>query len=76
MGKHVATIARGGFFRTDVAVRKDTVLVAVASGGPSGGVPPKCNPDISAVPLPASLPLMLAGLGGLGMIARRKKKGF
>lgn len=42
--------------------------------GPSGGVPPKCNPDISAVPLPAALPLLVAGLGGLGFIGRRKKK--
>lgn len=28
----------------------------------------------AVVPLPASLPLMLAGLGGLGLLARRKKK--
>lgn len=42
--------------------------------GPSGGVPPKCNPDISPVPLPAALPLLGAGIGGLGFMGRRKKK--
>jgi hypothetical protein len=30
-------------------------------------------PPVSAVPLPAGLPLMLAALGGLGMVARRRK---
>ncbi len=30
--------------------------------------------SISAIPLPAALPLLLAGLGGLGFIGRRKKK--
>ena len=30
--------------------------------------------DVSPVPLPASLPLMLAALGGAGFVARRKKK--
>jgi hypothetical protein len=30
--------------------------------------------DIAPVPLPASLPFLLAGLGGFGIAARRKKK--
>lgn len=30
--------------------------------------------EISAIPLPAALPLMLAALGGLGMIAHRRQK--
>ncbi len=30
--------------------------------------------DLTAVPLPAALPLLAAGLGGLGFIGRRKKK--
>ena len=42
--------------------------------GPSGGVPPKCNSDVSAVPLPTALPLLAAGLAGLGFIGDRKKK--
>jgi hypothetical protein len=31
--------------------------------------------DVSAVPVPAGLPLLLAGLGGLALVRRRKSKG-
>lgn len=31
------------------------------------------NAPAAVIPLPASLPLILAGLGGLGVVARRKK---
>ncbi|MEP0962341.1 MAG: VPLPA-CTERM sorting domain-containing protein [Roseobacter sp.] len=39
--------------------------------GGSGGVD---SLQIAAVPLPAALPMMLVGLGGLGALARRRKK--
>jgi opacity protein-like surface antigen len=42
---------------------------------PSDFRPPKCddfNPNV--VPLPAALPMLLAGIGGLGFMARRKRK--
>ena len=32
------------------------------------------NENLSAVPLPAALPLFLAGIGGIGFISRNKKK--
>jgi hypothetical protein len=30
--------------------------------------------DVTPVPVPAALPLLLAGIGGLGLMARRKRK--
>ncbi|AXI53788.1 hypothetical protein C1J05_04085 [Sulfitobacter sp. JL08] len=45
---------------------------------PSNYTPPKCEPwrpdGLSAVPLPAALPMLLAGIGGLGFIGRRRKR--
>jgi hypothetical protein len=31
------------------------------------------GPTVTAVPLPAGLPLLLAGLGGMGLLVRRKR---
>ena len=34
----------------------------------------KLSDDLSAIPVPASLPLLAFGIGGLGLMARRKRK--
>ena len=39
----------------------------------TGGIGVRLDTVISAVPVPASLPLLMLGLGGFGAIARRKK---
>lgn len=47
------------------------LLYAAANGNPSVL---EVTGDVAPVPLPAGLPLLLAGLGGLGIAARRKCK--
>jgi hypothetical protein len=34
----------------------------------------KMTVNVAPIPVPAALPLLLAGLGGLGLAARRKRK--
>lgn len=58
--------------------------VAFAAEGPPPGcipsnyTPPKCEPwrpdGLTPVPLPAALPMLLAGIGGLGFVGHRRKR--
>jgi len=70
--RHTADIF--GFRLTNGYLAIDDLAFARISGcGPSGGVPPKCSPfNPAVVPLPASLPLLLAGLAGLAFWRRKK----
>ncbi|GAB4527580.1 MAG: hypothetical protein Kow00133_16470 [Amphiplicatus sp.] len=49
-----------------VAFSGNSVLTA-------GGTAANVNVDLSAIPVPAALPLLLSGLAGLGFAARRRK---
>lgn len=58
------TFANGGFL---VSIGEGTDLNQVGTGG-------SLTIDFAAVPLPAGLPLMLLGLGGLGALRARSRK--
>ncbi|MCU0909227.1 MAG: VPLPA-CTERM sorting domain-containing protein, partial [Rhodobacteraceae bacterium] len=57
--------AVGGMRVTRLTISAVTVT---PPGGPTDPVDP---PDVSVVPLPAGLPLLLAGLGALAVLRRR-----
>lgn len=61
----------GTFF---VTITQPLAFNIIARGGDNVG-PVLTLVDITAVPLPAAAPLMLAGLGVLGLIARRRRAG-
>ncbi|MEM6914048.1 MAG: VPLPA-CTERM sorting domain-containing protein [Pseudomonadota bacterium] len=54
---------------TDVIARFAGTSVASA-----GGALPDINVTLTAVPVPAALPLFLAGLGGFGLASRKRRK--
>ena len=56
----------------------------IPPGGAIGSVPGAADtlaviefsaPDVAPIPVPAAMPLMLAGLGALGLVARRRRRG-
>ncbi len=49
-------------------------VIGVANGG-AGSYSLDINVAIAAVPLPASVPLLLSGLGALGLLRRRRNRG-
>ncbi|AXI54978.1 hypothetical protein C1J05_11195 [Sulfitobacter sp. JL08] len=69
--------------RYEYSWASDSVILDILGPPPPGCIPsnytpPKCEPwrpdGLSAVPLPAAVPMLLAGIGGLGFMARRKRK--
>ncbi|ETX14896.1 hypothetical protein OCH239_21100 [Roseivivax halodurans JCM 10272] len=61
---------------TGLAIGSDgTFYVGVNGLSPTGGQVLALAPSIAPVPLPAGLPLLLAGIGSLGYLGRRRRSG-
>ena len=83
-GSNMSSIPVNGFIAslisyswTFVALNTETVSLFFADGGNSpgdNGGPILDNVSFSAVPLPAALPLLAAGLGVMGLVASRRKR--
>ena len=72
------TVALASFANVEALLSDSTTASIAASVSGDGFIVDYMKLDLEvdmpAVPLPASLPLLAVGLGGLGLLARRKRK--
>jgi len=68
------TLNGTGIFNSDTRVLDVTYNGTITGPGPLLGFIDGPTVDVSATPLPATLPLFVSGLGGLGLLGWRRKR--